>query len=101
MLLLFVHRHVAVYVWSTFVLLLLCLLISEFHSKNTFISFLTGVTGLLEMDEKGNREIDFALWDMTDTDSGVYQVASFVLFVCIRVNVCECESMCLFVHECE
>lgn len=29
------------------------------------------------MDEKGNREIDFALWDMDDTDSGVYQVVLF------------------------
>lgn len=39
-----------------------------------FSTSLTGVTGLVEMDKKGNREIDFALWDMTDTDSGAYQV---------------------------
>lgn len=51
----------------------IAILNTEFH----FSSFLIGVTGLVEMDEKGNREIDFALWDMTDTDSGVYQVASF------------------------
>ncbi|TSK28280.1 Atrial natriuretic peptide receptor 1 [Bagarius yarrelli] len=36
----------------------------------------SSVTGLLEMDEKGKREIDFALWDMTDTESGVYQIVS-------------------------
>ncbi|KAI4880037.1 hypothetical protein NFI96_019907, partial [Prochilodus magdalenae] len=35
-----------------------------------------GVTGLLQMDENGDREIDFALWDMTDTDSGVYEIVS-------------------------
>lgn len=33
-----------------------------------------GVTGVVQLDENGDREIDFALWDMTDTDSGVYQV---------------------------
>ncbi|XP_066529730.1 atrial natriuretic peptide receptor 1 [Hoplias malabaricus] len=35
-----------------------------------------GVTGLLQMDENGDREIDFALWDMTDTDTGVYEIVS-------------------------
>ncbi|KAL6457541.1 hypothetical protein MHYP_G00345040 [Metynnis hypsauchen] len=35
-----------------------------------------GVTGLLKMDENGDCEIDFALWDMTDTDSGVYEIVS-------------------------
>ncbi|XP_076864517.1 atrial natriuretic peptide receptor 1 [Brachyhypopomus gauderio] len=35
-----------------------------------------GVTGLVQMDENGDREIDFALWDMNDTDSGVYQIVS-------------------------
>ncbi|XP_026875547.1 atrial natriuretic peptide receptor 1 isoform X1 [Electrophorus electricus] len=35
-----------------------------------------GVTGLVHMDENGDREIDFALWDMTNTDSGVYQIVS-------------------------
>uniref|UniRef100_A0A6Q2ZJA5 Guanylate cyclase n=1 Tax=Esox lucius TaxID=8010 RepID=A0A6Q2ZJA5_ESOLU len=33
-----------------------------------------GVTGLLQIDEEGDREIDFALWDMTDVESGVFQV---------------------------
>uniref|UniRef100_A0A9J8C7J1 Guanylate cyclase n=1 Tax=Cyprinus carpio carpio TaxID=630221 RepID=A0A9J8C7J1_CYPCA len=33
-----------------------------------------GVTGLVQLDENGDREIDFALWDMTDTATGVYQV---------------------------
>uniref|UniRef100_A0A8C1NNM9 Guanylate cyclase n=1 Tax=Cyprinus carpio TaxID=7962 RepID=A0A8C1NNM9_CYPCA len=32
-----------------------------------------GVTGLVQLDENGDREIDFALWDMTDTATGVYQ----------------------------
>uniref|UniRef100_A0A8B9JI87 Guanylate cyclase n=1 Tax=Astyanax mexicanus TaxID=7994 RepID=A0A8B9JI87_ASTMX len=35
-----------------------------------------GVTGLVQMDENGDREIDFALWDMTDTESGVYEIVS-------------------------
>ncbi|KAM3858519.1 atrial natriuretic peptide receptor 1-like [Diretmus argenteus] len=33
-----------------------------------------GVTGLVEIDEFGDRQIDFALWDMTDVDTGEYQV---------------------------
>ncbi|XP_062302021.1 atrial natriuretic peptide receptor 1 [Osmerus eperlanus] len=33
-----------------------------------------GVTGLVDIDENGDREIDFALWDMTDTDTGVFQI---------------------------
>uniref|UniRef100_A0A8B9JIK6 Guanylate cyclase n=1 Tax=Astyanax mexicanus TaxID=7994 RepID=A0A8B9JIK6_ASTMX len=33
-----------------------------------------GVTGLVQMDENGDREIDFALWDMTDTESGIVSV---------------------------
>lgn len=35
-----------------------------------------GVTGVVQLDENGDREIDFALWDMTDPDSGVYRVLS-------------------------
>uniref|UniRef100_A0A8C2F1A9 Guanylate cyclase n=1 Tax=Cyprinus carpio TaxID=7962 RepID=A0A8C2F1A9_CYPCA len=35
-----------------------------------------GVTGLVQLDENGDREIDFALWDMTDTNTGVYQIVS-------------------------
>uniref|UniRef100_A0A673L6J3 Guanylate cyclase n=1 Tax=Sinocyclocheilus rhinocerous TaxID=307959 RepID=A0A673L6J3_9TELE len=35
-----------------------------------------GVTGLVQLDENGDREIDFALWDMTDTTTGVYQIVS-------------------------
>ncbi|GAA6096068.1 atrial natriuretic peptide receptor 1 isoform X1 [Tachysurus ichikawai] len=48
----------------------------RFSKMSERVIFRRGVTGLLEMDEKGNREIDFALWDMTDTDSGVYQIVS-------------------------
>uniref|UniRef100_A0A674D282 Guanylate cyclase n=1 Tax=Salmo trutta TaxID=8032 RepID=A0A674D282_SALTR len=35
-----------------------------------------GVTGLVQIDGAGDREIDFALWDMTDLDSGVFQIVS-------------------------
>uniref|UniRef100_A0A8C8JNQ7 Guanylate cyclase n=1 Tax=Oncorhynchus tshawytscha TaxID=74940 RepID=A0A8C8JNQ7_ONCTS len=35
-----------------------------------------GVTGLVQIDGEGDREIDFALWDMTDLDSGVFQIVS-------------------------
>ncbi|KAM4630369.1 atrial natriuretic peptide receptor 1 isoform 1-T2 [Polymixia lowei] len=33
-----------------------------------------GVTGLVEIDDTGDREIDFAVWDMTDVNTGEYQV---------------------------
>ncbi|XP_041665123.1 atrial natriuretic peptide receptor 1-like isoform X1 [Cheilinus undulatus] len=33
-----------------------------------------GLTGPVEMDESGDRQIDFAVWDMTDTKSGEFQV---------------------------
>ncbi|KAK2830971.1 hypothetical protein Q5P01_018902 [Channa striata] len=35
---------------------------------------LPGVLGLVEMDEFGDRQMDFAMWDMTDVDSGEFQV---------------------------
>ncbi|XP_048881491.1 atrial natriuretic peptide receptor 1-like [Brienomyrus brachyistius] len=35
-----------------------------------------GVTGLVQIDEHGDREIDFALWDMTDTETGAFQIVS-------------------------
>ncbi|CAB1320901.1 unnamed protein product [Coregonus sp. 'balchen'] len=35
-----------------------------------------GVTGLVQIDGAGDREIDFALWDMTNLDSGVFQIVS-------------------------
>ncbi|KAJ8398494.1 hypothetical protein AAFF_G00427490 [Aldrovandia affinis] len=35
-----------------------------------------GVTGLVQIDENGDREIDFALWDMTNNDTGVFQIVS-------------------------
>ncbi|KAM3596231.1 uncharacterized protein V6R79_010688 [Siganus canaliculatus] len=34
----------------------------------------SGVMGLLEMDEFGDRQIDFNIWDMTNIDSGDFQV---------------------------
>ncbi|XP_059836032.1 atrial natriuretic peptide receptor 1-like [Hypanus sabinus] len=33
-----------------------------------------GVTGFLKMDENGDRENDYSLWDMIDTESGTFQV---------------------------
>uniref|UniRef100_A0A8C7LMX5 Guanylate cyclase n=1 Tax=Oncorhynchus mykiss TaxID=8022 RepID=A0A8C7LMX5_ONCMY len=33
-----------------------------------------GVTGLVQIDENGDRETDFAFWDMTDTNTSVFQV---------------------------
>ncbi|MBN3299922.1 ANPRA protein, partial [Amia calva] len=35
-----------------------------------------GVTGLMQIDENGDREIDYSLWDMTDTDTGEFQIVS-------------------------
>ncbi|XP_035602010.1 atrial natriuretic peptide receptor 1 [Oncorhynchus keta] len=33
-----------------------------------------GVTGLVQIDENGDRETDFALWDMNDTNTSVFQI---------------------------
>ncbi|XP_008297242.1 atrial natriuretic peptide receptor 1 [Stegastes partitus] len=33
-----------------------------------------GVMGMVEMDEFGDRQMDFAVWDMTNIDSGEFQV---------------------------
>ncbi|XP_039978055.1 atrial natriuretic peptide receptor 1 [Xiphias gladius] len=33
-----------------------------------------GVMGVVEMDEFGDRQMDFAVWDMTDVESGEFQV---------------------------
>ncbi|XP_015828911.1 atrial natriuretic peptide receptor 1 isoform X2 [Nothobranchius furzeri] len=33
-----------------------------------------GVMGMVEMDASGDRETDFALWDMTDVESGEFQI---------------------------
>jgi len=33
-----------------------------------------GVMGVVEMDEFGDREMDFAVWDMTDLETGEFQV---------------------------
>lgn len=33
-----------------------------------------GVTGLLHLDENGDRETDFALWDLVDTNSSIFQI---------------------------
>lgn len=49
------------------------LIFMNIWSNICFLIF-KGVTGLVQLDKYGDREIDFALWDMTDTDTGVYQV---------------------------
>ncbi|KAM4724883.1 atrial natriuretic peptide receptor 1 [Anableps anableps] len=36
----------------------------------------SGVSGVVEMDAAGDRETDFAVWDMTDLDSGEFQLVS-------------------------
>lgn len=33
-----------------------------------------GVTGLVQIDDKGDRETDFAFWDMTDTNTSIFEV---------------------------
>ncbi|XP_072249554.1 atrial natriuretic peptide receptor 1-like [Leuresthes tenuis] len=33
-----------------------------------------GVTGLVHLDENGDRETDFALWDLTDINSSIFQI---------------------------
>ncbi|XP_034021190.1 atrial natriuretic peptide receptor 1-like [Thalassophryne amazonica] len=40
-----------------------------------------GVSGLTYLDENGDREIDFALWDITNTENTTYQVC-FSLCLC-------------------
>ncbi|XP_074542285.1 atrial natriuretic peptide receptor 1 isoform X2 [Halichoeres trimaculatus] len=35
-----------------------------------------GVMGSVEMDESGDRQMDFAVWDMTDVDSGEFEVVA-------------------------
>ncbi|XP_056617912.1 atrial natriuretic peptide receptor 1 isoform X2 [Triplophysa dalaica] len=35
-----------------------------------------GVTGLVQIDENGDRETDFALWDMTDIKNGNFQIVA-------------------------
>ncbi|XP_060889362.1 atrial natriuretic peptide receptor 1-like [Labrus mixtus] len=34
----------------------------------------SGVTGLVHLDENGDRETDFALWDMIDTNTSAFQI---------------------------
>lgn len=36
----------------------------------------SGVTGLVQLDENGDREMDFALWDLMDSNGSIYQVNS-------------------------
>lgn len=43
--------------------------------------------GPVEMDEFGDREMDFAVWDMTDVESGEFQVR--VLMSSLSCNTLE------------
>ncbi len=47
-----------------------------------------GVTGLVQIDENGDRETDFALWDMTDTNSGNFQVSGIHILCPIVLSFC-------------
>ncbi|XP_041041023.1 atrial natriuretic peptide receptor 2 isoform X2 [Carcharodon carcharias] len=40
-----------------------------------------GVTGLVSIDENGDRDIDFSLWDMVNTETGEYEVVAHYLGV--------------------
>ncbi|KAK3572282.1 hypothetical protein QTP86_030272 [Hemibagrus guttatus] len=35
-----------------------------------------GVTGLVQIDDKGDRDTDFAIWDMTDTTSSIFEIVA-------------------------
>ncbi|KAI5618230.1 atrial natriuretic peptide receptor 1, partial [Silurus asotus] len=35
-----------------------------------------GVTGVVQIDDKGDRETDFAIWDMADTNTGIFQIVA-------------------------
>ncbi|KTF92458.1 hypothetical protein cypCar_00012754 [Cyprinus carpio] len=46
------------------------------YSACVMCGFGQGVTGLVQIDENGDRETDFALWDMTDTNFGSFQIVA-------------------------
>ncbi|XP_041962871.1 atrial natriuretic peptide receptor 1 [Alosa sapidissima] len=48
--------------------------VAENITKRMWNRTFHGVTGLVQIDENGDRETDFALWDMTDTNSSVFQI---------------------------
>lgn len=45
----------------------------DYHT-HTRMCLSAGVMGSVEMDEYGDRQMDFAVWDMTDVESGEFQV---------------------------
>uniref|UniRef100_A0A8C6TXV7 Guanylate cyclase n=1 Tax=Neogobius melanostomus TaxID=47308 RepID=A0A8C6TXV7_9GOBI len=48
-----------------------------------------GMTGMVQLDVNGDRETDFALWDLSDTNSSIYQVQTAASFVYnLRTNPC-------------
>lgn len=46
--------------------------------RNVSTCVSAGVTGKLHLDENGDREMDFALWDMTDSNTSTFQVHAHV-----------------------
>ncbi|XP_056331781.1 atrial natriuretic peptide receptor 1 [Danio aesculapii] len=48
----------------------------ESVSKRMWNRTYYGVTGLVQIDENGDRETDFALWDMADINSGDFQIVA-------------------------
>lgn len=61
------HRSVDTWFWFR-VCPQLCL------KLDTHTCLSAGVMGSVEMDEFGDRQMDFAVWDMTDVESGEFQV---------------------------
>uniref|UniRef100_A0A8C6TUL0 Guanylate cyclase n=1 Tax=Neogobius melanostomus TaxID=47308 RepID=A0A8C6TUL0_9GOBI len=56
-----------------------------------YLSFrlVSGMTGMVQLDVNGDRETDFALWDLSDTNSSIYQVQTAASFVYnLRTNPC-------------
>ncbi|XP_020382787.1 atrial natriuretic peptide receptor 2 isoform X1 [Rhincodon typus] len=50
-------------------------------SKNMKNRHFQGVTGLVSIDENGDRDIDFSLWDMANIETGEYKVVAHYLGV--------------------
>uniref|UniRef100_A0A7N6FA21 Guanylate cyclase n=1 Tax=Anabas testudineus TaxID=64144 RepID=A0A7N6FA21_ANATE len=57
-----------------------------------------GVMGVVEMDKFGDRQIDFALWDMTDIDSGEFQNLFHHLIKLTSSSSCVCVCVKLYTH---
>ncbi|XP_036439440.1 atrial natriuretic peptide receptor 1 isoform X2 [Colossoma macropomum] len=49
---------------------------SESITKRMWNRTYYGVTGPVQIDKNGDRETDFALWDMTDTNTSIFQIVA-------------------------